>query len=202
VYARESLVTDNTTDVFILGSGFSRALSREMPCVRDFAEPLARYLSTVAPEIPVSSLLGESADVEALLGYLAEPQPWQKDAVLHRCRAALVDSILWLADHIWSCQSAAMEADAPVELLRLIRRWHTDRSTVISFNYDTLVEAAFVSLREELGLPASGAGHLCLSTLDLPTLSARQGIAVLGGDDPRNVTPPQAARLAELDVLR
>ncbi len=152
--------------------------------MRDLADPLLRYLDQVAPYVPARELMGGSDDVEALLGYLAEPQPWQSDAVLHRCRAALTETILWLADYIWSCQCAAMDNPAPDDLLELIRHWHRDQSTVITFNYDTLVEAAFASLREELCFPRSAAGHLCLSTLNLPMLSARQGNAVLGGEDP------------------
>lgn len=152
--------------------------------MRDLAAPLLRYLEQVASDVPARELMGESADVEALLGYLAEPQPWQSDAVLHRCRAALTDTILWLADQIWSCQCAAMGDDMPGDLGSLIRYWHANRSTVITFNYDTLVEAAFVAMREELGLPDSAAGHVCLSTLNLPPLWARQGYSVLAGEEP------------------
>ena len=182
------MATGNETgsaDVVILGSGFSRALSDQMPCVRDLAPDLTRYLTIVAPEVPVEALLGKPPDVEALLGYLAEAQPWLGDSILHRNRAALTETVLWLADHIWNCQAAAMTEPAPQELEALIRIWHRNRTTVITFNYDTLVEAAFVSLREELGLERSDAPARCLSSLDLPTLASRKGYAMLSGEPER-----------------
>ena len=162
------------TDVFILGSGFSRALSRVMPTTRGLADKLERHLRLVEGDrVPLVSLLGANGDdVEALLGYLAEDQPWQNDAVNLRNRGALADVLLFLANTLWSAQQMALDEPMPEVLQSLIRRWHADRTKVITFNYDTLVEAALNDLATELGLPRNYA-HPGLSTLDLPELSER-----------------------------
>lgn len=85
-------------------------------------------------------------NVEAWLTSLAAPQPFDSPSQRHRRRAAFLDVAELIASSITACERLALAADAPRWLKRLVTCWHYGTSTVLTFNYDTIVEATMLSL--------------------------------------------------------
>nr|WP_244638064.1 SIR2 family protein [Frigoribacterium sp. CFBP 13707] len=81
-------------------------------------------------------------DVEAWLAYLASDQPWLGDSENLSNRALFSRSIDVLYDVIIKAQAQAEEAQ-PSWLDRIAWQWSHENVTVLTFNYDTLLETAF-----------------------------------------------------------
>lgn len=136
-------------DVWLLGAGFSRAASAQMPTMPELSEHVYTVVSHAWEQSWGADLRD---DVELLLTYLATQHPWQDEATSHydlgrfyEIRDALVD-VLWRRE-----REATAETTPPPWLTQLIGLWHEHRATIISFNYDTIVERAFNLFLEETG---------------------------------------------------
>lgn len=129
-----------TRDAFVLGAGFSRAISEEMPVLSELGEQIFNLLGPNAPAV-LPNL--PSTDFENWLSFLAEDDPWLREDDRLRNRSVFLQVSRLLCDLI-SAREIAARQDAPPDWLRmLVARWHEDEASVITFNYDTLVEAAF-----------------------------------------------------------
>lgn len=148
-------------DVFILGAGFSKAISSSMPVLLELGNRVLETqkrvhnatvgtthssicdgLSCDEPLLPS----GGAPDFEAWLSSLAEPQPYLLGPENDR-RRALFDSLAELialdvrASEHNTMRSVSGLGAPPHWLAQLVTAWHERRCTVITFNYDTLVEA-------------------------------------------------------------
>jgi hypothetical protein len=123
--------------VIVLGAGFSRAISDRMPLMGDlraqFEDRLRLHRTVFEPY---------GGDVEAWLAYLASDQPWLGDSENLSNRALFSRSIDVLYDVIIKAQAQAEEA-RPSWLDRMAWQWSHENVTVLTFNYDTLLETAF-----------------------------------------------------------
>jgi hypothetical protein len=146
------------TDVFILGAGFSRAISTAMPTVNELGLAVLRTqrsihgsktqihsdqcdgLSCDFPVLPPGVACPD--DFESWLSSLAEPQPYLHGPENDR-RRAIFDELAGVIDiRIKQAENQAMSGVEPPEwLTNLIITWHSWRANVITFNYDTIVEA-------------------------------------------------------------
>lgn len=142
VGAGELLKSAATGDVVILGAGFSRAISDHMP-ITDELGNLAMAEAGFVADSPFGG-----GRFESWLSTLAEPQPYLSPAdnatnlgKFHR----LVEAIHSV---MTSAEAAAVQAGLPDWLGRFVASLHARRATVISFNYDRLVERGL----HELGL--------------------------------------------------
>lgn len=127
--------------VFILGAGFSRAVHEAMPVLSDLASMLVDRSEPATGRFP----LGRFANnVERWLSFLAAPPPWLTDADVLRCRGDFEEASKLIAEHIEDCESNARTSPVPGWLDRMVRWWRASESTVITFNYDVLVELAYV----------------------------------------------------------
>ena len=138
-------------DVFVLGSGFSKAIHNDMPLLRGLGEEVLTRLGGTRPlHVPDRMDVG---DFEAWLSILAEEQPWRTEAENLEARATFlkITDIMRtiLAEHV----AQARSEQCPEWLLRLVTRWHCDEATVITLNYDPLVEAAFAGAARLAGGP-------------------------------------------------
>jgi hypothetical protein len=130
--------------VFLLGAGFSRAISSEMPVMNELSQLVrARLDENGRPLPPETVAFGD--DIERWLSYLAEPMPWLDEASGWRNRAAFVDVSQEVGRVLSERQRVAVETAQPSWLQPLADYWLRSESTVITFNYDTLVEAAALS---------------------------------------------------------
>ena len=128
-------------DVFILGAGFSKAISRQMPTMVELGAAVRERLAGVtgfSSAIPDS--LGDN--IELWMTYLSQPQPWlrEPEVDLHRSLGGRIRQSI--AAVIEECTLLASASLAPDWLRRLILAWHRREAIVITLNYDTLVEKA------------------------------------------------------------
>lgn len=176
-------------DTFLLGAGFSKAInSLNMPLADELGRlaierlvaihgfPLRTHADTCDgmscdnPSLVDGKPPGQS--FEMWLSQLAEALPFRLDFE----NATALSTYLQLADAVAdeirdatrrACQQAP--GTEPPWLEPLLRTWHRRRAEVITFNYDTLIEARFEALGEvePQGLSHTY-GHRDLAALLLP----------------------------------
>lgn len=160
-------------DVFLLGSGFSHAISAAMPTMRDLAGPALSFVNDYRPQRSLGAVpLG---DLEAWMSQLAEPPPFLSES------DALEDKALFLrlADWLWTTLFRAQQAvfssqeSMPEWLEKLVTHWHEHRAEVITLNYDYLVEAALEGLH--LGEQPTPLGYYDAYPLAVPFWFHRTG---------------------------
>ncbi|OBI49262.1 hypothetical protein A5707_17250 [Mycobacterium kyorinense] len=163
--------------VYLLGAGFSKAVSGEMPSMPELSAGVKSIISAAGgPDIPgVSTPIAN--DFEQWLSYLVEAPPWLTEAEQSRNKASFwevsraVHEVLWVAE-----MRALTGSDCPPWLQQLVKYWHDESAKVISFNYDMLVELAWL-------VYASGGTARNLYPAPVTPISTRRA-AVLGGRRP------------------
>jgi len=123
-------------DVFLLGAGFSKAVSDSMPDMAELSKALRKRV-----ELPhYVTALGDN--VEHWMTYLSQPQPWisQADNLHHKAM------FLTLTQEIGTLLneqiSKALSSKCPDWLQILVSWWHSNQANIITLNYDTLIERA------------------------------------------------------------
>ncbi|MCY4238045.1 MAG: SIR2 family protein [Rhodospirillaceae bacterium] len=168
-------------DVFILGAGFSKAVAAEMPTMSELgAEVRARLAdnANLASAIPAS--MGDN--IELWMTYLSQPQPWlrEPDIDLHRSLGGRIR--LAIADIIEERTELASASDAPSWLRQLVMAWHLRQATIITLNYDTLVERVARDLKVS---EKQGPFHPTdLYPPYFANVASRSGAGLWGGEDP------------------
>lgn len=168
-------------EVFILGSGFSKAIDTRMPTLPE--------LSTKVVEAMGDAWLPEWGDdlrqnVELLLTYLGGQNPWERSGEHYYQRGMFHDVQDAVVAMLRDVQAEVLrETDSPPHWLdRLVRYWHTQQATVVTFNYDVLPEKAFSEIRDGDG--TGGRRHpselFCVPLADASTRSGRGGKYGLG----------------------
>jgi len=104
-----------------------------MPLLRDLSEAL-KAKGNVPDHVTV---LGENA--EHWLSYLSQPQPWNSEATNLRNKASFLELTADIGSVI-SGQENTRDVHPPDWLMALVQWWHEKESTVITLNYDTLIE--------------------------------------------------------------
>lgn len=130
---------------FILGSGFSRAISTHMPTMAELSTIVQSEIAFYGlPPIPGHDT-AVALDFERWLSYLAESPPWLSEGETLRNRAAFSDVARAVHAALSATQYLAAAEPQPDWLGTLVRYWEATSSTVITFNYDVLVEMAWLS---------------------------------------------------------
>ena len=125
-------------DVFILGAGFSKAVAENFPLAADLLEPIRTRLSE-----EVQPRGGEG--FEQWLSRLAEDQPYLSPEVNLERSAAFLRISKAVSEILSDHENTALDNPEPEWLAKLVATWHIRQATVISFNYDNLVEAAVLT---------------------------------------------------------
>ena len=141
-------------DVFILGAGFSRAISAAMPTLNDLSNlnPEWRSKPTFEKSEPLYRM---GNDYEAWLSRLAVSQPHRSASENLRARQLYLEQVDLLVEMIVDRQRSAQQSAIPDWLHDLVCHWNEHKSVVMTFNYDTLVEGAVESLSASEGLSDS-----------------------------------------------
>lgn len=131
--------------VFVLGAGFSRAIAAQMPLTTDLIPlingQLAKPQRLTGVELEELQALGN--DIESWLTILAQPQPFFDDIRNTENKARFLQISEALAQVIITRQNIALSTpEPPTWLVNLEKRWNENESTVITLNYDLLVEQA------------------------------------------------------------
>lgn len=131
------------TTTFLLGAGFSRAISAQMPLMTDLGPVVAAALE--GRQLPAARPRPQD-NIEVWLSYTLEDQPFLTAEQNLLNRAAAQTAIEALRDEVVKRQGAAEKEEIPAWLNDLVTIWHGLRSEVITLNWDTLVEDTVESL--------------------------------------------------------
>ena len=168
------------SDVFVLGAGFSKAIYEEMPTMDELStEVLGRLIELKSPVPPALENLDNN--IELWMTYLSQPQPWLKNhdndynrSIAGRIRQQIKEIIDYRT-------SKAARYDPPKWLKNLIKSWHEQQATIITLNYDTLIERA---TRE---LHVTNSIKRILATQIYPpyfsNIESRSGVGLFGEDN-------------------
>lgn len=138
------------TRVFILGAGFSRAINDDMPLLGDLQAGVESELRN--RNIEVGDDLVAIDNVERWLTVLADPAPWPSSSQQMRYAALFNDVSQAIHGVVTAMQIRTSVLPAPEWLLQLVRYWDRTGATVITFNYDGLVELAYLDVMEPGGV--------------------------------------------------
>ncbi len=128
-------------NVFILGAGFSHAISPKMPLLKHLSE-------LVIKEAKTEGLIKDDLDkkfqqnIELFLTYLSQSHPWLSKSENLRNRALFIDIATIIGDKIRSIENQITKQPPPDWLLKLIKYWDKSRSKILTLNYDCLIERA------------------------------------------------------------
>jgi hypothetical protein len=139
--------------VFVIGAGFSRAVSDQMPLTDELGQAALEQLRPVLPPRLALERLPRGMNFEAWLSQLAGDQPYLSDAENAENRAAFLRFSEVIAEIIGARVEKVLADLYPEWLLAFVSAAHHTRATVITFNYDTLVECVVATPSGILGKP-------------------------------------------------
>ncbi|HET7475697.1 MAG TPA: hypothetical protein VFJ97_06685 [Dermatophilaceae bacterium] len=128
-------------DVYLLGAGFSKAVSGAMPVLAELGPEVVEQLG-----LPEKTLAPFQDNVEAWLSYLATEQPWLTQAQNLRNRALFVETSDALQEAISERERQATAEPFPPTMARLACGLSDRQSEVLTFNYDLLLERSAVQI--------------------------------------------------------
>jgi len=124
-------------DVFILGAGFSKAVAGNFPVAAQLLEPILERLND---RLNNGTKPHGGEGFEQWISRLAEDQPHlSADENLERSAAFLRVS-QEIGKILIERENEALTGQMPPWLANLLFAWHVRQATVISFNYDNLIE--------------------------------------------------------------
>lgn len=134
-------------DVVILGAGFSRAVSVHVPVGNPlgqmaldrarFTEPdLFKAVTTFSDDYPFEVWLSQLADDQPHLGAVENGMSRVRFAAVREALVGVLREV----------EALALATQPPDWFYQLLTVWHLNRTTLISFNYDTRVEAGVASI--------------------------------------------------------
>lgn len=133
------------TDVFLLGSGFSKAISSVMPTLADLSKTVLDRSAHLRSQLPPSA----QENLEIALAFLSTRQPWLSESEYHRRVAEAFDLIAQVAPVLEQAELEAARCSShhpPEWLLRFIYWLHDEHAVIITFNYDTLLEKTLAEI--------------------------------------------------------
>ena len=127
-------------DVFILGAGFSRAVSDRMPLTDELGNACLKFnglqdAQGVPPEF-------KGGRFETWLSSIAEPQPYLPEPSNLENQVLFVKFSDAIGQVLGSCVHDVLSNPPARWLAKFVTATHVRQATVITFNYDTLVECA------------------------------------------------------------
>jgi hypothetical protein len=176
---------------YLLGAGFSKAVSRAMPSMLELGELLRGTLETAFGASDWRVALGVR-DFENLLGLLSQDQPWLDDVSNLRNRAAFLEVSRAIAGSVRARQVQALTDSQPDWLRALVRYWLAHHARVLTFNYDTLIEKAVVSQAAVPPQTADDYAHADLYPVAVPAVEHRSSAG------PTAPLPMEGMRLTKL----
>lgn len=130
--------------VFVLGAGFSHAISKTMPLTDELGlAALSELRGRLPPRLALDGF-PPGMNFESWLSQLASDQPYLSDADNVENRAAFMRLSESIASVLGQRVNALLADTYPEWLLQFVSAAHHTRSTLVTFNYDTLIEC-FVS---------------------------------------------------------
>ncbi|WP_431072725.1 hypothetical protein [Microbacterium phyllosphaerae] len=124
---------------FILGAGFSKAVSATMPITDELGRHAISSLSWAdGGDIPAFS--NEGITFESWLTWLSERQPYLSEAEHLRDRARFAELSGALAAVLRTAQQPVTASGGPGWLAQFVDTAHWMQSDIVTLNYDTIIE--------------------------------------------------------------
>ena len=167
-------------DVFILGAGFSKAIHHEMPTMDELSSAVRAKLKAIS--VPVPDALDKLGNnIELWMTYLSHAQPWLKPHENDLNKGFSGHLREQIKEIILAKTEAAAQSSRPHWLIDLIKSWHQRRATIITLNYDTLVERAsrYLQVTDKI----KGVYPSQMYPPYFANIAARSGVAPWGGED-------------------
>lgn len=126
---------------YILGAGFSRAVSSDMPITDELGSLAADRMGLVHVST-VPHFVGDGITFETWMTWLSERQPYQSESEHLEDQAMFARFTQTLASILEERETAAKRGGLPGWLSDFIDVLHHSSADVITMNYDTLIESA------------------------------------------------------------
>ena len=189
--ARDITATEahlKVTDVFLLGAGFSKAVCRAMPTMKELYDLLG-HLAGSPDGFSKEAYEHASGNVETLLSYYAIPSPQDDtpELLLKRRVTALLEMEIGTLLRDREEEGAVDGLNPNAE--RLLVKWHEDRSHILTTNYDTLVER--IAARNIFPMAGGKSNNLFFTDLypiPITNAVARDGGMVVSSNYPATFT--------------
>jgi hypothetical protein len=176
-----------SNDVFILGAGFSKAVSDNMPTLAELSSLLAPKVADLLPtdQKPSEEI---TSNIEMLLSYLSQDYPWQNQAQQLRNRAAFFELSDIIAKEFEERQKIIYKNKFPEWLTKLAQDWNEKLYDVITFNYDLIVEMAvfFSDVTAAIGEVGENIPQLIYPVPVTPSLG-RMAYSLISGPRPKTL---------------
>ncbi|MCA1712765.1 MAG: hypothetical protein LC789_14460 [Actinobacteria bacterium] len=127
-------------DVFVLGAGFSRAVSDRMPLTDELGNACLAFNDLRGAQGVPGTFTG--GRFETWLSSIAEPQPYLSEARNLANQSVFVRFSDAIGQVLGRRVNDVLAGPAPGWLVKFVTAAHARRATVVTFNYDTLVECA------------------------------------------------------------
>lgn len=132
--------------IVILGAGFSKAVFTDCPTADELGNAVRSRLSAEdQAKLPTAAF--SEGRFEEWLSYLSEVQPHFKPEDTHDAAALVIRVTRAIGEVLADIQRCALLAEPPSWFFELLTCLHVQRSTVISLNYDNLVECGVRTIR-------------------------------------------------------
>ncbi len=176
------------SDAFLLGAGFSKAVCKTMPTMKELYGLLEQLIGK-ADGFSREAYEYASGNVETLLSYYAIPNP--HDDAVELLRKQRVTSLLeiGIGALLQERENEGAQHGLNPNAERLLLKWHEDRSHVLTTNYDTLVER--IASKDIFPMASGKIDHLFYTDLyPIPVTNAitRDGGMVLSSNYPDTFT--------------
>ncbi|MYC07531.1 MAG: hypothetical protein F4X57_10225 [Chloroflexi bacterium] len=170
--------TNSLTDTFLLGAGFSKAVSNQMPTMKELYNLLEGLIGQ-ADGFNREVYEYASGNAETLLSYYAIPGPHDDpvEALRKRRVTALIE--IGIGETIRNKETRAELSGLNPSANILLEKWHQDRSHILTTNYDTLVER--IASQHDLF-------YTDLFPVPITNATVRDGGAILGSEYPDTFT--------------
>lgn len=129
-------------DYYLLGAGFSRAISSHMPTLLNLQPAVLEKLG-----VESEALRPFGNNLEEWMSFLSVEQPWVSDQENLRNAARFQDASHAVNKCIQEAEARALPDGPPEWLKRLVWHWCDASSAIATFNYDLLVERTTSLLR-------------------------------------------------------
>lgn len=141
--ARRGIVLSGR-EVFVLGAGFSAAVSHGvMPITSKLSEEVRDHARLAESKFgDIEARVGKRG-FEGVLDSLTVHAPWRTKSERLHFQALFADVVEVVDECIGNAEAEARAEPLDPHLRALIVHWRAHRSTVVTFNYDVLIEAAY-----------------------------------------------------------
>jgi hypothetical protein len=138
-------------EVFLLGAGFSKAVHSSMPDLKELSSKVRERCENRGNKLP-PPLPDLENNIELWLTYLSQSQPWLTEYYNLQNRALFLHMTEIIRQVLNETTREAVAQDCPEWLYSLIKWWHKNTSSVITFNYDTLIERVVLNALKDVGI--------------------------------------------------